>query len=84
MFLAEDWEMFYTESKTGEDCLVDQISIDIKRKKYILEIDTDDRVTDGCDSKGKEIYSSYVSRFVFDIIVQAIKENEDFTEIFEY
>ena len=76
MFLAKDWEMFYTDShkSSEEEYLVDQISIDKVNKRYILDIDADDLVTDGYDSYMNEINSMYVSRFIFDIIVQGIKE----------
>ena len=76
MFLAKDWEMFYTDShkSSKEEYLVDQISIDKVNKRYIFDIDADDRVTDGYDYKMNEINSIYVSRLVFDIIVQGIKE----------
>ena len=73
MFLATEWEMFYTESK-GNDELVDQISIDEKNKRYMLEINAHDEVTDGYDEKGNEVVSWYVSRLVFDIIVKGIEE----------
>ena len=76
MFLVKDWEMFYTHSNKSseEDCLVDQISIDKVNKRYIFDIDANDIVTDGYDSEMNEINSIYVSRLVFDIIVQGIKE----------
>ena len=75
MFLAKDWEMFYTNShKSSEEDLVDQISIDKVNKRYILDIDADDLVTDGYDDEMNEVNSLYVSRFIFDIIVQGIKE----------
>ena len=76
MFLAKDWEMFYTDShkSSKEKYLVDQISIDKVNKRYILDIDANDLVTDGYDSEMNEINSNYVSRLVFDIIVQGIKE----------
>lgn len=68
------WEMFYTDSKNNED-LVDQISIDADNKRYVLDIDAEDWVTDGEDENGNEIYSNYVSRYMFDLILKAIKEN---------
>ena len=73
MFVATEWEMFYTHSK-GNDELVDQISIDEKNKRYRLEINAVDMITDGEDGFGNEIVSWYVSRLVFDIIVHGIKD----------
>ena len=61
------WEMFYTNSKNDED-LVDQISIDVRNKRYVLDTDAPDMVTDGYDENDEPIESNYVSRFVFDII----------------
>ena len=75
---VEKWEMFYTESKNNED-LVDQISIDTKNKRYILDIDADIIVTDGEYEDGTEIYSLYISRYMFDLIVAEIK-NRGFVE----
>lgn len=74
----EKWEMFYTDSKNNED-LVDQISIDTKNKRYILDIDADIIVTDGEYEDGTEIYSLYISRYMFDLIVEEIK-NRGFVE----
>ena len=76
----EKWEMFYTNSKNNED-LVDQISIDIKNKRYILDIDADIIVTDGEYEDGTEIYSLYISRYMFDLIVEEIK-NRGFVEYY--
>ena len=76
MFLVKDWEMFHTGShkSSEEEYLVDQISIDKVNKRYILDIDANDLVTDGYDGEMNEVNSMYVSRFIFDIIVQGIKE----------
>ena len=76
MFLVKDWEMIHTGShkSSEEEYLVDQISIDKVNKRYILDIDANDSLTDGYDGEMNEIISMYVSRFIFDIIVQGIKE----------
>lgn len=73
MFVATEWEMFYTRSK-GNNELVDQISIDKNNKRYVLDVDAVDMITDGEDGFGNEIVSWYVSRLVFDIIVQGVKD----------
>lgn len=65
--------MFYTDSQLDNEDLVDQISIDTANKRYILDIDAIDMVTDGYDENNEPIYSTYVSRTVFDIIVEGIK-----------
>lgn len=72
------WEMFYTTSLNDEE-LVDQICIDGKSKRYILDIDANDMITDGYDSDDNSIDSTYVSRTIFDIIVEGIKK-QNFVE----
>ena len=74
MFLVKDWEMFYTDSKNNED-LVDQISIDKSNKRFVLDIDADILVTDGHDEEMNDFSSYYVSRFVFDIILEGLEKN---------
>ena len=76
-FLAKNWEMFYTESKmqNKEEDLVDQISFDAVNKVFLLYESVSIMVTDGYDEKGTEIYSIYVSREIFDIILQGLKSN---------
>lgn len=77
MFLVKDWEMFYTDSHKSleEEFLVDQISIDKVNKRYILDIDAYDLVTDGYDAENNQVNSTYVSRFIFDIIVEGVKQS---------
>jgi hypothetical protein len=68
--------MFYTKvlgSNEDED-LVDQVSIDEVNKEYLLETGDSFQITDGILPGGYELNSIYVSRLVFDIIVQGIKE----------
>ena len=74
MFNYEEWELFYTNSDKDDD-YVNQICIDVARKRYILELDADHRVTDGFDEFGNEIYSYYVSKEIFNIIVNGVKES---------
>ncbi len=74
-FLAKNWEMFYTESEiqNKEEDLVDQLSIDAVNKIFLLYKSVSDMVTDGYDDEGAEIYSTYISREIFDIILQGLK-----------
>ena len=81
MFVVNEWEMFYTDSKNDE-YLVDQVSIDVKNKRYMLEIDANDMVTDGYDELGNEIRSTYVIREVFDIIISGLKQ-KNYIELVE-
>ena len=75
MLLIKNCEMFYTESlkATDEDDLVDQISIDKDSKEYYLQKISPAHITDGYLPGGYEITSLYVSRFVFDVIVEGVK-----------
>lgn len=77
MFNFNKWEMFYTVVKKprGDSrWIVDQIRIDDANKRYILELGKPDDVTDGLDCYGHEIYSTGVSRIVFDIILNGVRE----------
>ena len=69
----EKWEMFYTISKNNED-LVDQLSIDVKNKRYILDLDANMLVTESVDENDNYYFSTHVSRFIFDLILNSIKE----------
>ncbi len=77
MLLIKKCEIFYTNSSetTEEERLVDQISIDKDSKEYLLQKNEDERITDGCLPGGYEINSIYVSRFIFDIIVEGVKQS---------
>ena len=76
-FLSKEWEMFYTDAKrqNKEESLVDQISIDVINKVYVLYEEADFVDTDGWDEEGNEIYSAYVSKEIFNIILQGLKSN---------
>lgn len=74
MSLIKKWEMFYTDSKKDTE-LVDQISIDTRNKRYILDINEDSIITDGYYEDDTPIESFYVSRYIFDIIVSGVKAN---------
>lgn len=67
------WEVFYTESKLDED-RVDQISIDVSKKRYILDINADDMITDWVDEYDNYGGALYVSRFVFDLIISGLEK----------
>jgi len=79
-FYANQWEMFYTEAKSGDDNLVDQISINNRNKRYLLEIETNYMATDGYDEVLVPISSKYVSRFLFEMIVEGVK-NKGYKEL---
>ena len=77
MFLMKNWELFYTDAKGAkeEDDLVDQVSIDTVNKRYVLDEGVSDMLTDGYDEENEPIYSKYVSREVFAMLVDALKRN---------
>ena len=68
--------MFYTEAvcSNEDETIVDQVSIDEVNKEYLLETGDSFQITEGFLPGGFELCSLYVSRLVFDIIVQGIKE----------
>ena len=70
-----NWERFYTDAKgyAEEAMMVDQIEIDIKNNRFVLLENADFAITDGEDEDGEEQYSSYVSREMFDLLVEALK-----------
>lgn len=77
------WCRFYTNSVNNDDNsdgddddyyeYVDQIEIDLKRKEYVLYLNEDDRITDGYDMFDNEIYSTYLERDIFDLILEGVK-----------
>lgn len=70
-----NWERFYTDAKgySEEDMMVDQVEIDIKNNRFILVENADFAITDGEDENGEVLYSCYVSREMFDLLVDALK-----------
>ena len=78
MTVATAWENFYTDSDKGED-FVNHISIDVANKRFILDEGVSYLITDGFDENSKEVYSTYVSKAIFDMILKGVKEN-NYTE----
>ena len=76
MSFATEWERFYTENVDDPDNydIVDYLCLNPKTKEYSLEIGANSLVTDGEDEDGNEIYSTYVSRFIFDLLVKGVKD----------
>lgn len=71
--MIKNWQIFHTYVDGSED-RVDQISIDEHNKRYILDKNISDLATDSVDKDGNYIYSIDVSRFIFEIIVDAVKQ----------
>ena len=79
MFKAKDWEGFYTNAKdqnpSDEEDLYDLIEINEKEKVYNIYTKVDDLSLDGWDEDGEEYSAHYVSRRVFDLIVNGIAKS---------
>ena len=76
MMKKEDrWERFYTDAsrQNGDSDLVNVIFIDVFNKVYVFDQEITDANIDGFDEFDNEIYSIYVSREVFDILLQGLK-----------
>lgn len=82
MSFNSDWEDFYTMSSNDED-LVDYVSINTKKKKYILYLDADDLITDSVDEDGNYDENMDVSREIFDIIIAGVKD-KGYTRLVEW
>ena len=85
MGFVKNWELFYTDAKgtSTEDDLVDQVEIDVVNKRYDFYEDASYLVTDGYCDDGEPIESTYVSREVFDMLLDALKRNGYKAEIFD-
>lgn len=85
MGFVKNWELFYTDAKgtSTEDDLVDQVEIDVANKRYVLLEGVSDLVTDGYCEDGEPIESTYVSRAVFDMLLDALKRSGYKAEIFD-
>ena len=70
MALFKNGDSFYTDAKGYG---VDILSIDIEHKQFYLYKNASEIDTDGCDEFGEEYDSSYVSRAVFDMLLEAVK-----------
>ena len=75
MSFNNEWEEFYTDSLNDEN-LVDYISINTRRKKYILYNDVDDIITESVNENDEYEVAMYVSRTIFDIILSGVKEKK--------
>lgn len=77
MYLIDQWNVFRAVSDKNKKCL-DQISIDELNKRFILDIEAVDYFTEDCEDWYR--FSDSVSRFVFDLILDGIKE-KGFTQL---
>jgi hypothetical protein len=70
-----NWEMIYTEADSDDEFLVDNLTIDMENKRYILDISVDGCITDSIDENGEPYgCSSYVSKKLFNFVLQALKD----------
>ena len=73
MFLITEWEMFYTDTEDADT--IDQISIDTANRRYILDTNISFLAADGCDDEENEVSSTYVSRPIFNLLLEGLKQN---------
>ena len=75
--INDDGDDYYDDYDDDDydDCYkcVDQIEIDLKRREYVLYLNADDRITDGYDMFYNEMFSTYLDREIFDLVVEGIK-----------
>ena len=81
----DNYERFYRDS-TYSEFDVDLIEINVPKKEYIVSYGVDEMETDGYDLIGNEIYSTYVSSGVFNVIISGLKargfkEVEEFNDV---
>lgn len=84
--MNENWAIYYcdnSESTVNEyPGYVDVISIDIKNKRYVLDIHCDERCMDGYYEDDTEKISVYMSREVFEMLLIGVKE-KGYTQVKE-
>jgi hypothetical protein len=76
-FMEDKWEMFYTHTAGGKRddySYVDMLSINMTNKRYILDVHTDIRNTDGENEDGTCDECYYISRGIFDILLDGLKQ----------
>lgn len=72
-FLTTDWEMFNSNSGVdAKGCLVDQICIDTKNKRYVLDTKVKDAPKNYSEKTSLPNRSHNVSRLVFNIIAEGV------------
>ena len=79
MSFSEDWEDFYVYV---DDENVDYIMVNTKKKKYVLYRNVSDLITDSVNEDGEYTNCMSVSREIFEIIVEGVKERK-FTQLKE-
>ena len=78
MYLIDKWDVFCAESKDN-DIDIDQISIDERNKRFVLDVGGSELLTDELEEMIPE-GSTCVSRFIFDLVLNGVKAKR-FTEL---
>ncbi|MBQ4541791.1 MAG: hypothetical protein IJA23_02945 [Clostridia bacterium] len=79
MSFSDEWEDFYVYV---DDENVDYIMVNTKKKKYVLYRNVSDMITDSVNDDGEFTNCLPVSREIFEIIVEGVKERK-FTQLKE-
>jgi len=80
-------EIFYTEANEPDGSLsndewVDMLYIETERKRYVLDRHILEMNTDGYYEDATEVVSHYISKTLFEIMVEAI-QNKGFRKLVE-
>lgn len=74
MFLAKGWEYFHTDSDYGNH-YVSRLFVDCFNKKYILKVDAKRVGIDLLDADREKVRSHYVSKALFEMLVNSVKDS---------
>ncbi len=72
MSFIDEWDIYYTDNEQDED-MVDIIYIHKNNKEYYVHENAFDYEIDGCDEDMNELNSTYVSRFVYNTLLDQCK-----------
>jgi len=72
MSFTDEWDVYYTDNEQDEN-MIDIIYIHKNKKEYFVHTNAFDYEIDGCDEDDNEIYSTYVSRFVYNTLLDQCK-----------
>ncbi|MCI2111747.1 MAG: hypothetical protein LKK13_05395 [Bacilli bacterium] len=75
----KNWELFSCDTekpyKDGCPMFVDMLSVDVKHRRFILDVHVDDRNTDGYYEDGSEVICTNLSRELLYILLEGLKRN---------
>lgn len=74
-YLLKNWEIIYTDAKSGKEGYADELSIDHINKRYVLDVDMCDTYIIGDNSDEIILHPCYVSTLKFINTVKNLKES---------